>query len=349
MHTVFERYYQEDVDILELYEQEWRKADIVDPEFYRDGFDIINNFLNLSNKEQHVPMGYELPFAIDIQNNIIFDTDAVDWSNRDEVKAFLKTLEESDAPIIFGFIDRVEYDMDNDVLRIVDYKTSRMPLSQAEADEDVQLSMYSLVAWYLYPEHKRVIQELQYVRLGVPVRTSRTERELELFREWLISIFYKIKDDTVHKATLNKYCGWCDAKAGCAAYQELINGEAEEFQLDSMSDNDLDTQLEKLAIQIKILDGRKKEIEGHFKTKLKASDNRGIQTNNGERFLTPNLRTTYDVESVVRLFPNEFSRLLSPNKTEIDKLARDNPEIARQLEATSNKHYIAPTLRKKKN
>jgi hypothetical protein len=349
MHTTFERWYQEDVMIEEIYEQEWRKADIVDPEFYRDGFEIIHNFLGMNDKEQHVPIGFEMPFAIDIQNNKIYDTSVVDWHDKDSVKAFLKELEEADAPIIYGFIDRVEYDMDTDTLRIIDYKTSRIPLTQSEADEDVQMSMYALVARYLFPEYRRVVQELQYVRLGTPVRTSRTQSELDVFREWLISIFYKIKEDTAHKATLNKYCGWCNAKAGCVAYKELVNGEAEDFTMDGLSDDELQDQLEKIAIHLKILDGRKKEIEAYLKDKLRSSDNIPIQTRNGEMFLTPNLRTSYDVESIIRLFPDDFPRLLSPNKTEVDKLAKGDADIIRQLEQTSNKYYIAPTLRKKKS
>jgi hypothetical protein len=350
MHSVFERYYQENTDIQQIYDEEWLRADIADPEFYRDGFEIIENFLRMNDKDQYATIGLELPFAIDIQSGKIYDTDAVDWSSKDGFRGFLKTLEEADAPIIFGYIDRVEYDMDNDLLRIVDYKTSRMAISQDEADTDLQLSMYDLVAHYLFPEYGRVLQELQYVRLGTPVRTSRTQDERETFQKWLISIFYKIRDDKTHTATLNKYCGWCDAKAGCSAYKELINGEADPFfTLDGMTDDELDEQLEKINIHAKILDGRKKEIEGYMKEVLKRSDNAPMNVNGGHRYLTNNMRTAYNPETVLRLFPEEASRLLTVKKEEVDKLAKGNRAFIEELEGSANKSFTAPTLRKKKS
>jgi hypothetical protein len=350
IHKVFERYYEEDRDIKEIYDEEWASTDIADLEYYRDGFEIIDSFLKMNDKERYALMGLELPFAIDIQSGKIFDTDSVDWGSQDSFRGFLKQLEEADAPIIFGYIDRVEYDMDNDILRIVDYKTSRVALSQDEADEDTQLSMYDLVASYLFPEYGRVIQELQYVRLGVPVRTSRTEKDRETFKKWLIGIFYKIRDDKVHKATLNRFCGWCDSRAGCHAYQELINGDADEFfTLDGMNDEDLDEQLEKINVHLKILDGRKKEIEGYMKEVLKRSDNAPMSVRGGERYLTNNMRTAYDPMTVLRLFPENAHELLSVNKTKVDEIAKGNRAFIEELEGSANRSFTAPTLRKKKS
>ena len=348
MHSVFERWYQEETPIEDIYEQEWTKADIIDPEFYQDGYSIISHFLSMNSKERYVPMGFEYAFAIDILTGEVYDTDEVDWTNEVERKAFMKMLEDKESPIIFGYIDRIEYDQDEDILRIVDYKTSRMAITQQEADGDVQLSMYLLVAKYLYPDFRKVVAELQYVRLGDHVRTSRTDEELETFRKWLISLYHKIREDKVHKSTLNRYCGWCDSKAGCVAYKELINGEAEEFSLDGMDADSLDEQLEKVAIHIKILDGRKKEIETKFKDELKKNDNQGIKMASGERYLTSNARVNYDIKTIVELFPDDYMDLLSPKKGDIDKLAGKNPDIISALERTSNKHFIEPTLRKKK-
>jgi hypothetical protein len=349
VHKVFERYFQEDKDLAELYQEEWDKADIADPEFFRDGFDIVENFRRMNAKDSS-PMGFELPFAINIATGHVYDASVVDFENdREGSKAFLKMLEAEDAPIIFGFIDRVDYDMDNDILRIIDYKTSRIPLTQYEADEDVQLSMYALVAKYLFPDYQRVRLELHYVREGVPVVTSRTPEQLDVFQKWLVSIHHKIREDNTHVATLNKYCGWCDAKGNCVAYQDLVNGEADpDFNAEELNYAELDEQLEKLAIHIKILDGRKKEIEALFKKKLKDSDNSPIKTGDGERFVTPNARINYNVNAVMRLFPDSIDELLSVNKTAVDKLAKGNPELIQELVDTGNKYYIAPTLRKKK-
>lgn len=349
IHKVFERWFQEEKELIELYEEEWTLADIADPQFFRDGYEIIENFRLMTNKDG-LQMGFEIAFAIDILTGHVFDTDGVNWDDNDERKAFFKMLEEHENPIIFGYIDRIEYDMDNDILRIIDYKTSRIALTQYEADDDVQLSMYALVAKYLFPEYKRVRLELHYVREGIPVMTSRTPEQLEEFNTWLISIYYKIKNDTTHAATLNKYCGWCDGKGSCHAYQELVNGEADpNFKAEELNYGELDEQLEKIAIHIKILDGRKKELETIFKNRLKETDNAPIQTYNGERYVTNNARINYSVDTIMRLFPDKTDKLLSVNKGEVDKLAKGNEEAIKELVETGNKYYIAPTLRKKKN
>lgn len=349
MHSVFERYYQEGTDIHQIYEEEWNKADIADPEFFHDGFGIIDNFLEMSNRDEHIPMGFELPFAINIKTGEVYDTGAVNWEVSDEVRAFMRGLGEKEEPIIFGFIDRLEYDDIHDILRIVDYKTSRMAMDQREADSDIQMSMYDLVSHTLFPDFGTIIQELQYVRLGVKVQTSRTAEQREEFKKWLVSIYHKIKDDTTHVATLNKFCNWCDGKSQCSAYQDLINGEAEEeLTLDGLSYDELEEQLEKINIHAKILDGRKKEIETHFKETLRRRDNSPIQTKSGERFLTPNMRTHYSLETIMELFPDRYQGLVTVNKGEVDKLVGKDTDLKNRLEASATRQLQSHTLRKKK-
>jgi putative RecB family exonuclease len=351
MHTVFERWFQEDKDLVQLYEEEWNKAEIVEPEFFRDGYEIIENFRAMSNREECTPIGFEQPFAIDIVSGFVYNTNEVDFEDKSQVKAFLKTLEDQETAIIFGFIDRIDYDMDNDYLRIIDYKTSRIPLTQAEADEDVQLSMYALVAKYLFPEYKRVKLELHYVREGSVVMTSRTDDQLSIFSKWLMGIYYKIKNDTTHEAILNKYCGWCDSKDNCVAYQELISGETlEEFSVfEQMSPEEIDEQLDQVSIYLKILDGRKKDIQKYLKDKLKRSDNTPINMGKSQMYLSTNSRTSYSPRTIMELFPNDYDELLTVSKEKVDTRVKGNSDLMAELERSANKYYIEPTLRKKKS
>jgi hypothetical protein len=150
------------------------------------------------------------------------------------------------------------------------------------------------------------------------------------------------------KATLNKYCGWCDARSGCHAYQELINGEAEDLDVKNLELENLDSELEKINIHKKILEDRKKEIEARFKQELKSTDNSPIDVGGAERYVTNNARVNYDISTVIACFPEEFENLLSVKKAEVDKLAKNNPEIQEMLEQTSEKYFISPTLRRKK-
>lgn len=349
IHTVFERWFQEDKDIREIYEEEWRNADVVDLQYYKDGIEIVENFTTYTDKNTIISLGFEIPFAINIEDDIIVDISGVDFSNSEESRKFLKTLEEDDKPYIFGFIDRIDFNPDNDTLYIVDYKTSRIALTRDEADTDEQLSMYALVASYLYPEYENVVLQLQYVRLGDFVSSYRTAEDLEIFKAWLIHMYYQIKDDVSPKPTLNKYCGWCDARHECPAYQALINVDDGKSEVEKLAElEDLDTQLEKINAYIKILYGRKGEIEATFKEELKKTDNSPIKVNGGERYVTNNSRKKYDVSTVITAFPDKFDRLLSVNKGDVDKLAKGNEDIQQMLDETAETYYIAPTLRKKK-
>jgi hypothetical protein len=348
IHKVFERWFQEEKDIIEIYEEEWRKADVVDLQYYKDGIEIVQNFVTYTDKDKIVSLGFEYPFAINIEDDIVVDTSGIDFNDSEQVKEFLKVLEEDEKPYIFGFIDRIDYNPDNDTLYIVDYKTSRIALTKSEADVDEQLSMYDLVASYIFPEYENVVLQLQYVRLGEFVSTTRTPEEREIFKKWLIHMYYQIKNDVSPKQTINKYCGWCDARHGCTAYQELIHGEHVDEDVKALEFEQLDEELEKVNTYLKILDGRKKEIEARFKEELKATDNEPIKTSKSELYVRNNVRKTYDVSTVITAFPNQFEKLLSVKKQDVDKLAKDNPEIQQMLDETAETYFISPTLQRRK-
>jgi len=348
MHKVLERWYQEfDKTMKEIFDYEWIRADIASPELHKDALDIIDIFERQNNRNESINLGFELAFAIDILNDRVVDTSHVDWSDYDQMKAFLKTLEEDENPYIFGYIDRVEYDAISDTLKIKDYKTSRIPLTQAEADTDEQMSMYALVAEYMFPEYERVALQLEYVRHGTTVTTYRSAEDNARFKDWLILMFYKIKEDTAHVATLNKYCGWCDARHGCYAYKQLLD-EGYDVDAEKLDFEAMDVELEKLKVYKKIMEGRIKEIETTMKDQLKATDNRPIVAGSAERYLTPNMRVNYDPATVLNIFGEDGFKFLSVNKTEVDKAVRGDEEKQRALMETGHSYYIAPTLRRGK-
>jgi hypothetical protein len=119
--------------------------------------------------------------------------------------------------------------------------------------------------------------------------------------------------------------------------------------LEEMTPEEMDTQLEKVNAFIKFLAGRKDEIEKKFKEDLRNSDNSPINVGSHERYVTNNARINYDISTVISLFPEEFEKLLSVKKAEVDKLAKGNPDIQQLLEETGERYYISPTLRKKKS
>lgn len=129
-----------------------------------------------------------------------------------------------------GFIDLVE-EVDEDTIRVRDYKTSRVPISWEEAQTDVQLSMYNEFVTSFFPQYSNVLLELDFVRLGKTVPSKRNSIQRSNFRKELVIYYKQIQDfikkqskkaATREKGFLNSYCGWCEARTSCPQYMVLL-------------------------------------------------------------------------------------------------------------------------------
>ena len=111
-----------------------------------------------------------------------------------------------------GSIDKL-FELDEETVVIVDYKTSRTALTQEEADRDIQLSMYDLAVSMLFPKYKNIICAFDYLRFP-EVITHRTSGQRQIFSEFLDSIYKQIGALTKEaiKPELNEFCAWCDFK-----------------------------------------------------------------------------------------------------------------------------------------
>ena len=90
--------------------------------------------------------------------------------------------------VINGFIDRIDR-VDTESVEVIDYKSNRMLFSREELANDLQVSVYALVAPLLYPWAKRVEFSFHMLRHG-PFRqwTHRTADQLASTREYLRAV-----------------------------------------------------------------------------------------------------------------------------------------------------------------
>ncbi len=79
---------------------------------------------------------------------------------------------------VLGYIDRVDR-VDNDTIRVIDYKTNRMLFSRQEVDESLQFSLYCVAAKQLWPWAEKVLLSFDMLRHGVMMTTTRTDEQLE--------------------------------------------------------------------------------------------------------------------------------------------------------------------------
>jgi len=97
-----------------------------------------------------------------------------------------------------GYIDKL-IELDDETIAVVDYKSSYISLTQEEADEDIQLSMYDLAVSTMYPQHRTIICALDYLRNG-EVITHRTPEQRANFVKFLDNIYQVIINTKKWKA-----------------------------------------------------------------------------------------------------------------------------------------------------
>jgi putative RecB family exonuclease len=119
-----------------------------------------------------------------------------------------------------GYIDRVDQSPAGD-LRIVDYKTGRVPLEAYEASALFQMKFYALVIWKLRGVIPRVLQLMYLSGNGEVLRYSPDEADLRATERKLEALWQAIsraRETGDWRPRPGKLCDWCRHKALCPAF-----------------------------------------------------------------------------------------------------------------------------------
>jgi len=92
---------------------------------------------------------------------------------------------------LIGAMDKI-VELDNDSIVIVDYKTSKTAPTAEQLKEDLQLSLYDLVASILYPQYDRIILCLDMLK-AEPVYSYRTPEQRAAFDKYLLVVYNSMK------------------------------------------------------------------------------------------------------------------------------------------------------------
>ena len=167
---------------------------------------------------------------------------------------------------VFGFIDLVLEHPDG-AIELVDYKTQRKPITQNEADHDIQAGIYLTVAREIWPD-RPIRFTFDLTRYGT-VTTVWTDDKILSFADWLKTKYEWIKAVEDPVPTIGDGCKWCSFVEICPKAQDLIqNGSWDLVCPDEPTALDQDEMLTTLA-NIKaaksILQKKQTQIESEIK------------------------------------------------------------------------------------
>jgi putative RecB family exonuclease len=247
-----------------------------------------------------------------------------------------------------GAIDKL-VELDKDTVAVIDYKTSRVALTQDEADTDIQMSMYDLAVSEMFPQYTTIICALDYLRLSEVV-THRTPEQRKLFVDFLDAVYANIRNTESEdvKPNLNEFCPWCDAKSYCPEYQRVLQDpDLLVPPVGELSNEDFVVFWGTLGASKKIIDGHQRQLKAEAFERMKTSD--AIRGGEKELYRVQSSRVNYDPKTVYEVAgPEAYVRMSSVGKTVVDRFLRDNPEYDEKVKETASFSFMSPSFRLRK-
>lgn len=247
--------------------------------------------------------------------------------------------------LLMGAMDKVE-ELRGETLLVSDYKTSKYFETFDQLKSDIQLSMYDVVASIKYPEYKRIVLCLDYLR-NEPVFTYRTVIERNSFVGYITAIhaeLLRLKQEHAYPS-LNEMCNWCDFTEHCSAYQEAVDNKTfVKRDPESYSDTELVKEYLDIKNRKRILDNREKLLRDFILNKIQ-SEEQEIVGEEKRIVIRQNSYTSYDPEVVFETVPLvDFLKMSSISKKDVDEYVMKHPANKERILETSKKYFTTPFL-----
>jgi len=331
LHDALERVYRwvldEEVEgpfpeaqLLEYFRLAWIDSGLVGVGLYQEGRDLLRRYAQDTGRVDHMRT-----LAIEREFNLLVgpgDCRLVDASEK------AGWALDDDHFVINGFIDRVDKP-DSNTVEIIDYKSSRLLFSKEELADDLQMSVYALVAQCLYPWATEIRMSFHMLRHGLRQTTVRTAEDLRSAREYVRALGTR-SERGPYNPKLNTYCGTCDHRARCDTYKLAVE---RKLEVVAVSASDLETlaqERERVAKIAKAAYSRKETLDGILKNAL--GDSESLELGGVVYRLTQFFETSYPMGELLALF-REVGIDLTPALT-VDNKALD--AIMGKVEADEN-------------
>jgi len=250
-----------------------------------------------------------------------------------------------DGVTVIGAMDKV-IELNPETLLVVDYKTSKYQMTSSELKSDTQLSMYDLVASIKFPDYKRIILSLDYLR-NEPLYTYRTLKERRTFAKYLLAVYTEMMKLEENKAvpTINDMCNWCDHRDVCNAYKDsVLERSIFKKNLNEYTDEELVQEYVNVKNRSRILYEYETQLKTHILEKIRTEE-KDLVGDNKQIYIKQTPMTSYDARTIFEHVPKQdFLNMVSMGKKSVDEYMREHPEIKPIIMSTAQKGYTSPFL-----
>lgn len=242
------------------YDAAWLAADLTGVALYQEGLDLLRTYAR-----SHATVSHWNILAVEKEFNI-------------EVGGGAGT----EGYVVNGYLDRVDR-LADDWIAIVDYKSNRMLFYEDELENDLQMSVYGLVAREFWPWAKRVSFVFHMLRHDVHQGADRTAQAIDDAAGYVVALGRRTEvADQPWTPRLNTNCSYCDGRRRCATYQAALEGKHEVTRVSNLADlAEVAAKREQLHVLAKAMYARKAELDEVLRSRI-AHD--GEFTVNGYRY-----------------------------------------------------------------
>jgi len=263
LHDALERTYQWVIDeeyegpfpegeMLDFFRRAWIDSGLVGIGLYQEGRDLLRQYAETTGRVDHMRT-----LSVEREFNLLVGPDGCRLVDASEKAGW---AEDADHFVINGFIDRVDR-VDSGTVEIIDYKSGRLLFSKEELADDLQMSIYALVAQCLYPWATEIRMSFHMLRHGIRQTTVRTAEDLASAREYVRALGTRTERGP-YPPKLNTYCATCDHKARCETYKLALDRKLEVVAVSASDLTALAAERERVAKIAKAAYARKETLDG---------------------------------------------------------------------------------------
>lgn len=197
-------------DLIVIYSERWQEK-------YKPEYLIVRKELTAKD---YFNKGVEFIVNYYLQNQPFSD-------NTLEVeKEIVITLGEEEYKI-WGFIDRLAYNLETGEYEVHDYKTANSLPSKERIESDRQLALYSIAVKQIFGNDKEVKLIWHFLAYNKKIEIKKTDEEIEKVKEKTISAIKEIISAKEFPPKKSRLCDWCEFKDICPAWGNSLEKQRE--------------------------------------------------------------------------------------------------------------------------